>query len=140
MANKTVSAPFDEAAFLSNMTLERRADCEQLILLMQKITGEAPMLWSGMVGFGEYSYRYSSGHSGDFFLTGFANRKPNLTIYLGTGFEGEPDLMERLGKYKIGKSCLYVKQLTDIDLSILEQLIQKSVNYLRAAYPNNSIS
>jgi Domain of unknown function (DU1801) len=140
MANKTVAAPFDQAAFLSNMSPDRRTDCERLLTIMQEITGESPMLWSSMVGFGHYSYRYSSGHSGEYFLVGFADRKPNLTLYLATGFEAHPDLMDRLGKYKIGKSCLYIKRLADIDESILKQLVQHSVNYLKSNYPSDLIS
>jgi Domain of unknown function (DU1801) len=135
MANKTVATPFNEAEFFETMSPERRADCLRLIEIMQAVTGEAPLLWSGMVGFGEYSYRYESGHSGAWFLTGFANRKPNLTIYLGTGFEGEQALMDQLGRYKIGKSCLYVKRLSDINESVLKQLIENSVNYLKSNFP-----
>lgn len=85
-------------------------------------------------GFGSYHYRYASGREGDWFLTGFSPRKKDLTLYIMAGFDGIEDLMSRLGSYKTGKSCLYIKRLTDVDLDVLEELIAGSVNHMRSKY------
>jgi hypothetical protein len=96
-------------------------------------------MWGpSIVGYGKYHYRYESGREGDFFLTGFAPRKQALTIYVISGFKAHGALMKKLGKYKTGKSCLYVKRLDDIDRDVLTQLVQASVNYLREKYPGAS--
>jgi hypothetical protein len=114
----------------------RRADCKTVAKLMQKITGEKPKLWgSSIVGFGTYRYVYASGRTGDWPITGFSPRAQALTLYIMSGFEGEPALMKKLGKYKTGKSCLYVKSLADIDLGVLEELVKRSVAYMRKKYP-----
>ena len=85
-------------------------------------------MWGdSIVGFGSYHYKYDSGREGDWFLTGFSPRKQNLTIYIMTGYEFNDRLMKKLGKYTTGKSCLYVKKLTDIDLSVLAELISDSL-------------
>lgn len=114
----------------------RRADCETLYELMQEVTGDEGAMWGGnIVGFGKYSYKYASGHSGEWFLTGFAPRKQNLTIHVMAGFDDYSTLMDRLGKYKIGKSCLYVKRLEDVDMNVLRELVSESVKAMRANYP-----
>lgn len=122
--------PGDESvsAFLAKLDERRRTDCETVLALMKKTTRQEPRMWGGtIVGFGSYHYKYASGREGDWFLTGFSPRKQNLTIYLMSGFEPFPDLMAKLGKYKTGKSCLYVNRLEEIDLKVLGQLIAKSV-------------
>ena len=92
-------------------------------------------MWGGsIVGFGQYHYKYASGREGDMLLTGFSPRKTALTLYVMGGFESRPDLMKRLGKYKTGKSCLYVKRLSDIDMDVLEELIVADIDYMRATY------
>ncbi len=102
---------------------------------MKEITGEEPTLWGdSIVGFGRYHYTYESGREGDWFLTGFSPRKQNLTLYIMAGFDDYDDLMNKLGKYKTGKSCLYVKKLQDIDLPILKQLIKQSVVHTSKTY------
>ncbi len=107
---------------------QRRADCFALIELMQKATGCKPVMWgASMVGFGKYRYRYASGREGDWMVTGFSPRKNDLTLYIISGFDNSPELMENLGKYKTGKSCLYLKQLADVDQKMLKQLIDASV-------------
>ena len=114
----------------------KRADCRELMKLMSEITGNRATMWRpGIVGYGKYHYKYASGREGDFFLTGFSPRKQALTIYIISGFSIHPQLMEKLGKYKIGKSCLYVKQLDDLDRSVLTQLVKESVAYMREKYP-----
>lgn len=117
------------AEFLASIADEnRRRDCEAIAELMQEVTGAAPVMWGdSIVGFGRYHYRYDSGREGDWMLVGFSPRKKDITLYLMAGFERFPDLMQRLGKHKTGKSCLYVKKLDDVDRSVLRELVQSSV-------------
>jgi hypothetical protein len=126
-------------AFLDGIEPEgRREDCRAVAQLMREVTDEEPTLWRpGIVGFGSYHYRYESGREGDWFLTGFASRKQALTLYIMAGFPRFDELMGRLGKYKTGKSCLYVKRLDDIDLDVLRELVTRSVEHMRATYPSD---
>lgn len=108
----------------------KKKDCHYLLQLMETTTGAKPKLWSGgMVGFGDWHYKYESGREGDWFIMGFAPRKQNLTIYLMDGFGKYDEILARLGKHKTGKSCLYVKRLEDIDLKVLAQLVRSSFDY-----------
>ncbi len=131
----------DVDAFLAAIPdAQKRADSAQLIAMMQEITGEPPVLWGTMIGFGSYHYRYASGHEGDAMLIGFAPRKAEFSIYLmGCYFpaaaETREALLARLGKHRMGKACLYVKRLSDIDLAVLRELATASLHYLREAYP-----
>lgn len=112
-----------------------RRDCRKLLKLMGEVTKAKPRMWgSSMVGFGTYHYKYASGREGDWFLTGFSPRKQNLTLYLMAGFGRYDGLMKKLGKYKTGKSCLYVQTLDDLDPSTLKSLIRESVRYMRKLY------
>jgi hypothetical protein len=113
----------------------RRQDCLRLLEIMKRATGAVPKLWgAGMVGFGSYHYRYESGREGDWFVTGFSPRKANLTLYIMAGFDRYPELLERLGRFKTGKSCLYVKKLADVDEQVLVELIAASVDHMRRTY------
>lgn len=134
---KTTPNEQDVEAFINNIENPvRQRDCRVLLQMMKAITGEPPRMWgNSIVGFGTYHYQYDSGREGDWFRTGFSPRKQNLTIYLISGFERFEELMQRLGKYKTGKSCLYVKKLEDVDREVLEELIQGSVDYLSKRYP-----
>ncbi|WP_313914532.1 DUF1801 domain-containing protein [Tahibacter sp.] len=106
----------------------RRADCATVATLMQQATGEKAVIWgSSIVGFGRYRYRYASGQEGDWPIVGFAPRKNDLTLYIMPGFDTREDLLAALGKHKTGKSCLYIKSLAGIDLAVLAQLIERSV-------------
>lgn len=120
-------------AFLDKIGDEkRRRDCLVILDLMKEATQSEPTMWgASMVGFGRYRYEYDSGREGEWFLTGFSPRKDNLTLYVIPGFEPFADLLGKLGKYKTGKSCLYVKKLEDIDLSVLKDLMSRSVAALR---------
>ena len=103
--------------------------------MMRRITGKPPKMWgTSIVGYGKYHYKYKSGREGDWFITGFAPRKQNLTIYIMPGFTRYPDIMKKLGKYKLGVSCLYIKSLADIDEKLLSELIEKSVFDMREMY------
>ena len=98
---------------------------------MTDITGARPKMWGpSMVGFGDYHYKYASGREGDWFLTGFSPRKEALTLYLMAGFTKYDSLMKKLGKYKTGKSCLYIKSLEDVDMKVLKQLILESAKHV----------
>jgi hypothetical protein len=116
----------------------RRQDGQALADLMQRVTGQPALLWGGsIVGFGSYHYRYASGHEGDSCQVGFAARKNDLTVYLVAGFDGQPELLARLGKHKMGKACLYIKRLADVDLQVLEALVAGSVAEVRRRYPGS---
>jgi hypothetical protein len=123
-------------SFLDNIADESvRDDCTALVTLMRKVTGSKPKMWGpSIVGFGEYHYKYDSGHEGDACLTGFSPRKQNITVYIMPGFAEQTDLQHKLGKHKAGKGCLYIKRLTDVDVKVLEKMIEHSVNHLQAKY------
>ena len=124
-------------AFIDTLDDEhKRADCRNLARMMAEITGASGVMWgSSIVGFGSYHYRYASGREGDFFETGFSPRKRALTLYVMAGFSAYGDLLEGLGKYSVGKSCLYVKRLADVDPDVLREMLTQSVSYIRAKYP-----
>lgn len=110
----------------------KRADSLKIVEVMQKLTGAEPMMWGdSIVGFGSYTYTYASGREGDWFITGFSPRKQNLTLYLMSGFDRTKILLDKLGKYKTGKSCLYINKLEDIELPVLEELIIASMDQLK---------
>lgn len=126
--------PTDQSveAFLNNVEDERRRqDCFTVLEIMRDVTGAEPKMWgNSIVGFGEYHYTYASGREGDWMLTGFSPRKQNLTLYIMAGFDAYDDLLQRLGKHKTGKSCLYIKKLADVDLDVLRTLVQQSVHHM----------
>lgn len=124
----------DVHAFLAAVEDERkRQDCYALVELMRKATGEEPRMWGdSIVGFGSYHYKYASGREGDWFLTGFAPRKQALTLYIMAGFDAYDQLMSQLGKHKIGKSCLYIRRLADVDEDILRTLVTQSAAHVAA--------
>jgi hypothetical protein len=110
----------------------KRADSFAILDLMREVTGEEPAMWGGsIVGFGEYTYQYASGGEGEWPLTGFAPRKKNLTLYIVPGFDAYESLLENLGKFKTGKSCLYINKLSDVDLEALRELIRQSVEHMK---------
>lgn len=107
---------------------QRRADCFLLIELMRAATGVEPLMWgASMVGFGKYKYAYESGREGEWPIIGFSSRKNDLTVYIMPGFENYGAMLEKLGKHKTGKSCLYLKRLSDVDQQVLAQIIDVSV-------------
>ena len=109
----------------------KRRDSYIILGLMEEVTGAKARMWGdSIIGFGSYHYKYASGREGEWFLTGFSPRKRNLTLYIMSGFTEYDGLLRRLGKFKIGKSCLYVNRLEDIDLSTLRELVETSVGHL----------
>jgi hypothetical protein len=110
----------------------RREDCRQVARIMEEITAEKPKMWGpSIVGFGKYHYKYASGHEGDWPIAAFSPRKQDLTLYLMPGFEQHRELMEKLGKHSTGKSCLYIKRLSDVHVPTLKKLIRESVKQMR---------
>ncbi|MFH1699732.1 MAG: DUF1801 domain-containing protein [Candidatus Zixiibacteriota bacterium] len=134
--NKTQPTKRSVEKFLSGITPDKkREDSLVLLELMKKATGEKPQMWGdSIIGFGTYHYKYASGREGDFLMTGFSPRKQNLTVYIMPGFDRFADLMGKLGKFKISKSCLYIKNLEDVDISVLKKLIKQSMDYMIKIY------
>jgi len=134
VANKTQPTDASVAAFVAGLADERqRADSERLIALMSKVTGEPATMWGpSIIGFGSYHYRYASGREGDTPLVGFSPRKTALTLYASAGEDERADLLARLGPHKVGKSCVYVKRLSDVDEQVLADLVRAGVAYARA--------
>lgn len=114
---------------------QQRRDLKKIAAMMRRATGKRARMWGpGIVGYGSYHYRYESGREGDFLITGYAPRKQAMAIYILPGFARFGKLMDKLGTYKTGKSCLYIKRLADVDEKVLEQLIRDAVNYMRKHY------
>lgn len=115
---------------------ERRRECRALIKMMRAITGSKPVLWGdSIVGFDVYRYRRASGQEFEFFRTGFSPRRQALTIYIMPGYADFSKLLKRLGPHKTGKSCLYLKRLSDIDIDVLDELIRAGYADMNARYP-----
>lgn len=132
--------PTDQSveSFLNSISDDqKREDCFALLELMKQVTQLEPRMWgSSIVGFGSYHYKYASGREGDAILTGFSPRKQNLTLYIMAGFEQYDELLKKLGKHSVGKSCLYVKRLADVDLPTLEELVRQSVTHMCNTNPS----
>ena len=119
----------------SRANAQQSADCRELMVLFKKITRHSPRMWGpSIVGYGSYRYTYESGRTGEAPLTGFAIRGRELVVYLVAEGEAERSLLSKLGKHKMGKSCLYFKQLADLDRSTLEKLVVGSVAGVRRRY------
>lgn len=114
---------------------EQAADCQAIMAICHRVTKGAPKMWGpSIVGYGTYSYKYDSGHSGHAPLTGFAIRGRELVVYLSCEDDGQSELLARLGRHKMGKSCLYFKRLADLDTQVLEQLIAGSIQNIRRRF------
>jgi uncharacterized protein YdhG (YjbR/CyaY superfamily) len=134
--NKTQPTKASVASFIAAIEdKERRAEVRKVAAMMRKATGKKAQMWGpSIVGYGTYHYKYASGREGDFMITGFSPRKQALTVYILPGFENFEALMSELGKYKTGRSCLYIKSLSDVDEEVLERLISESVKHMRKHY------
>jgi len=141
MANKTVPHGLKVEDYLNHIAdSQRQADCQSIHDLMLEISGEVPKIWgsklsSGIVGFGEYHYKYESGREGDAPRLGFSSRAQNISIYIMMGFQGLATHLSRLGKHKIGKSCLYIKHLSDVDKAVLKEIFTESLQQMDEKYP-----
>jgi len=134
--NKTRENKASVSGFLNSIEdARKRSDAKKVGAMMRKATGKQARMWgSAIVGYGKYHYKYESGREGDYMLTGYSPRKQNLVVYIMPGFSDFSALMKKLGKYKTGKSCLYLKKLEDVDENILEKLIDRSVKLMRKRY------
>jgi hypothetical protein len=139
--NKTQTLDASVADYLRAVEPERRRE-EGLALdvLFRDVTGWEPVLWgasptSAMIGYGRYDYQYKSGHSGSFFATGFSPRKAKLSIYIMPGYQDYGAILERLGKHALGKSCLYINKLDDVDTNVLRELVRAGLDDLGKMYP-----
>jgi hypothetical protein len=115
---------------------EQRNDAQRVVVLMRKVTKQEPRMWGpSIVGFGSYHYKYASGHEGDSALAGFAARGRELVVYIAESFEGRDVLLARLGPHRMGKVCVYIRRLADVDLKVLETLVARSVADTESRYP-----
>lgn len=131
---KTMSSVDDYIAGIEKE--DRRADIQKINNMMAEISGWAPKMWgASIVGFGDYHYKYDSGREGDFFRLGYSSRAQNITIYIMPGYEDFSEELSRLGKHKMGKSCLYIKRLTDVDQNVLKEIMQKGLDKMAEKYP-----
>jgi hypothetical protein len=119
--------------FLNAVTDEqKRKDSFAILKLMEKVSKEKGKMWGpSIVGFGSYHYKGASGREGDWMLIGFSPRKQNITLYIMPGFERYPALMSKLGKHSTGKSCLYIKRLSDVDVDVLKELMVESLKVMK---------
>ncbi len=126
-------------AFLESVEHKtRKADAYTVLEMMKEVTGEEPSMWGdSIIGFGNYHYVYDSGREGDWFLMGFSPRKTSLTLYMMNSYARFEEILSRLGKYKTGKSCLYITNLKNVDLNVLRELMEASVRYLQDKYSSN---
>ncbi|MHA1559868.1 MAG: DUF1801 domain-containing protein [Alphaproteobacteria bacterium] len=131
--NKTQPTAISVTYYLATLQPDqKRQDATAINTMMRRVTGELPKMWGdSIIGFGHHHYKYESGREGDWFLVGFAPRKANLVLYIMPGFEEYKPLMKNLGKHRIGKSCLYINKLADVDLKVLEKLVARSVGHMR---------
>jgi hypothetical protein len=138
---KTKPTAASVEAFLAKVPNEqRRADGYAALALLKKATGAEPKMWGpSIIGFGTYHYKYESGREGDMCVTGFSPRGTATVFYVMGGAPEDDPLFARLGKFKIGKSCVYVNRLSDIDLGVMEKIIVKSVAYMKKTYKTNGI-
>lgn len=135
-ANKTQINDLSVAAFIEQLPDPQRSDAKTLVKLLQKATGEKPKMWGpSIIGFGAYHYKYESGREGDMPLLAFSPRKAATVLYNLTGFPGADPLLAQLGKHTMGKACLNIKKLTDVDQTMLSELVTQAAAAMRARYP-----
>jgi hypothetical protein len=130
---KTKANEASVSAFLNAIKDEaQRKDAKAVAKIMKEATGDKPLMWgTSIVGFGSYHYKYASGREGDWPLIGFSPRSQALTLYIMDGFKSRGPLLKRLGKHKTGKSCLYIKRLSDVDMDVLRELVRASLAHKR---------
>jgi len=135
-ANKTSYIEKSVDDFIQDIPdTQKREDSVQLVQLMQSVSKEAPkMFGESIIGFGQYYYKYASGHEGYAPLIGFSPRKAAISLYVYTGLEEHRALVEQLGKYKIGKACIYIKKLSDINTENLTILMQETIQFITTKY------
>lgn len=134
--NKTQPTRRSPKAFIEAVEHpQRRADGLVLLDFFNRITGLKPQMWGPtIIGYGRYHYKYESGREGDAIMTGFSPRKSALTLYIMPGYRDMSAQLARLGKHKIGKSCLYINKLADVDMAVLEEIVREGLDYMRGHY------
>ena len=134
--NKTVATAVDPAEFVASVEPEKkRVDATELLGFFNRVTGLKPKMWGpSIIGYGRYHYKYESGREGEFMITGFSPRKTNLSLYIMPGYLDLEEKLSRLGKYKTGKSCLYINKLSDVDTDVLKEIIAYGVDYIQGNY------
>ena len=134
--NKTVPNELSVSDYLNAIeNPQRKQDCWAIHDLMKKVSGKEPKMWgASMVGFGTYHYKYESGREGIMLTTGFSNRKQAITLYIMDGFKRHKELLEKIGPHKTGKSCFYIKRLSDIDINMLSLVISESLKAVEKKY------
>ena len=135
-ANKTVETGADVDAFIERVAdPKQREDARTLVALLTRLSGHTPKMWGPtMIGFGTYHYRYDSGREGDAMRIGFSPRKAETVVYV-LGYPGQEAQLAQLGKHRVGKSCLYIKRLSDVDMGVLEQICAASLADMDERYP-----
>ncbi|WP_336517994.1 DUF1801 domain-containing protein [Pollutibacter soli] len=136
--NKTAETEVSVTDFINSYVdkEEKKKDSFRLIELMQEWTGTEPKMWGPtIVGFGKYHYKYASGHEGDCPLLGFSPRKAEFSLYVTCADNDNKKYLDKLGKYTMGKSCIYFKKLTDLNLDTLEKLSKSTIKYVKEKYP-----
>lgn len=135
--NKTVQNDASVSEYMAQIEPEqRRKDCQKILDMMHDITGWEPKMWgTSIVGFGEYHYKYDSGREGDHLRIGFSSRAQNISIYIMPGYQDFDDELSRLGKHKKGKSCLYIKRMSDVDEAVLHEMFEKGLALMAEKYP-----
>jgi hypothetical protein len=138
--NKTIETTNSISGFINSVENEQqRNDSIRLIEMMQDISGCEPRLWgASIIGFGSYHYKYASGHEGDAPLIGFSPRKSATSLYVYSNPEASEHLLQKLGKYKMGKACIYIKKISDIDEQILKQIARNTIAFLTKRYSINN--
>jgi len=132
---KPTNASIDEY-LAARASPEQLADCKALMTMLERVTKAAPTMWGpSIVGYGRYSYKYESGHAGEAPVAGFAVRGRELVVYLAPDAPGRADLLAKLGRHRMAKSCLYLRRLGDVDTKVLESLVVTSVAEVRRRYP-----
>ena len=134
---KTKPTAITVADFIAAVPDDRkRAEAQVLDAMFRRVTGWQPVMWGpSIIGYGSYHYRYATGHEGDAATTGFSPRKAEHSLYIMPGHQGYADILARLGKHRIGKACLYIKKLDDIDMTVLEELVRRGVDDMAMLYP-----
>lgn len=123
--------------FLASIENEQqRKDSFDILELMKEATRDEPKMWGeSIIGFGKYHYVYASGREGDWMRIGFTPRKGKISLYLMCEVEHQTEILDRIGKYKSGKSCFYINKMTDIDREVLKELIQSAIAKMDEQYP-----
>lgn len=137
---KTTETNADVFEFINTFadTEQKKKDSYELVELMKKISGHEPKMWGpSIIGFGSYHYKYDSGHEGDAPVLGFSPRKAAISLYVFTGLEEHEHMLKDLGKFKMGKACIYAKRLSDINQDQLKELMKETIKFIENKYTVN---